>query len=751
VEDPRLIQGQGQYVDDFKLPGTLEVAFVRSPHAHARITSIDLSAARAVPGVVAVWDGSNVAHVPRIPNRVQIQEKHVSPLPALAQGYVTHVGYPVAMVVANDRYSARDAAERIVVDYEPLPANVEPGRALDADAVILHPSLGTNMAYRVSNGDEDIEQALAACKRRISLTYRHPRLAQIPMEPRGILIHFDRDADMLTVWRSSQSPFNNRAIFSAVFNRPEDRIRVTAPDVGGAFGSKGCVYPDETAVVAAAIELGVPIRWTSTRMEDFQFTLQGRDQTQTIDVGFDEDGIIGALWIRVLHNVGGVLLHPQAAPPLRVINYAVGAYRTPKFRADAIGVYTNTGPVGPYRGAGRPEAAFASERAIEEVARYLGMDRAEIRRRNFIQPDQFPYKTPAGSVYDSGDYDRAFTRALEIADYPGLREQQAAARARGELMGIGISTTIEVSGQGTEYGSVEIEPDGTVIAKTGSSSHGQGHETTFAQVVADQLGVPFEKVRIVKSDTALMDHGGGTGGSRSLVVGGSAMAKASDGVREKAVQVASAMLEVSAADLEYVSGGVQVKGAPERRLELGQIAAAAQQGIGVPADDRGLKDDTDFQPGGDAIPFAATVAVVRIDRDTGNVKLERLVAVDDIGTVVNPLVVDGQVAGGLAQGIAEALYERIAWDEDGQLITSTLLDYAVPTAHMLPDFELDLVETKSPNNPLGAKGVGESGCVSAPPAIVHAVLDALAPLGVKEIAMPMTSERVWRAIAEVTG
>jgi carbon-monoxide dehydrogenase large subunit len=517
--------------------------------------------------------------------------------------------------------------------------------------------------------------------------------------------------------------------------------------VGGAFGAKSAIYPDELTAVLLALELGRPVRFIATRMEDQLLMLQGRDQVNLVDVAFDNDGVISGLKVKTIHNVGGVLMHPQATPPGRVADYATGAYGIKAFRADAYAVYTNTGPVGPYRGAGRPEAAYIAERAIEEVARTLGLDPIEARRRNFIAPEQFPFTTAQGSLYDSGDYNLATRRALEMAGYEQLREEQRQARERGELMGIGVATTIEVSGFGAEYGSVEIQPDGSVVARTGSSSHGQGHETSFAQVVADRLGVPFESIRVLHGDTAETPRGGGTGGSRSLVTGGSAMFKASDKVIEKAVKVAAALLEVSPDDLSYVRGGVEVTGAPEQRLELATIAEAAERGVGLPEGERGLKDDIQFEVDGAAIPFAASIAVVKIDRDTGRVTIDKFVVVDDIGTVVNPLIVYGQIAGGLTQGIAEALYESMEWDEDGQPLTATLADYAVPTAHMVPRYDLDMTVTPSPFNPLGAKGVGESGCVSAPPSITNAILDALSPLGITDLAMPFTSLKLWQAIS----
>ncbi|MCC7370275.1 MAG: xanthine dehydrogenase family protein molybdopterin-binding subunit [Chloroflexi bacterium] len=748
VEDPRLVRGEGQYVDDIRLPGTdiLEVAFVRSDYAHATIGRIDISAALAQPGVVAVWDGEKVKDVARMANTIAIQDKNVSPLPPLAHGTVTLAGYPVVMVAAESRYAARDAAARVEIDYDPLPVVTDPEEALKDGAPLVWPQFGSNVAYHYVKDGGDVDGVFASAEHTLSLRIKHSRLAQVPMELRGILASYDREQDLLTVWRSTQSPFGTRGSIAQVTDRPASSIRVIAPDVGGGFGAKGGLYPDELAVVLLALELDRPVRWTSTRMEDLLFTMQGRDQLNLVDVAYTSGGILTGLIVKTIHNVGGVLLTHGAAPPLRVRDFATGAYRFIAHRAEAYGVYTNTGPTGPYRGAGRPEAAYIAEQAVEAVAKALDLDPVDARRRNFIRPEEFPYKNAIGSVYDSGDYELATSKALELAGYERLRAEQQARRARGEVVGIGVATTIEVSAQGSEYGSVEIQPDGSIVATTGSSSHGQGHETSFAQVVADRLGVPFEKITVRHGDTATMPRGGGTGGSKSLVVGGSALSKASDAVIEKALKVAAAMLEVSVEDLAFVRGGVQVQGAPERRLGLSEIAAAAQQGVGLADGERGLKDDADFAADVSAIPFAATVVVVSVEKETGRVNVERMVVVDDIGTVVNPLIVYGQIAGGVTQGLAEAFYEHLEWDEEGQPLTATLQDYAVPTAHMVPNFEIAMTVTKSPYNPIGAKGVGESGCVSAPPAITNAVRDALEPFGVTDIHMPFTSEKLWRAV-----
>ena len=749
VEDPRLLRGEGQYVDDLQLEHVADVAFLRSAYAHARIARIDVDAARRAPGVLKVWTGEDVRTVPRIPSNARgVKQHHLSPLPPLAWREVSMVGYPLAAVLASSRQLARDAVDLIEVDYEPLPTITSAEQALAPEAPLIFAEFGSNLAYTVTRSGGDVARDLANGEQRLQLRLQHSRLAQVPMEPRTIAARYDRNADRLTVWRSTQSPFGTRAALSVVLGRPETSIRVIAPDVGGAFGAKSNLYPDELATVLLAMEVDRPVRWTSTRGEDLLLTLQGRDQVNFVDAVFTEAGQVTALQVRCVHNLGGVQMHPVATPPMRVVDYATGAYRIKSYHAEGLGVLTTTGPTGPYRGAGRPEAAFVAERTVEEVGRRLGLDPVEVRRRNLIRPDEFPYTNGAGAIYDSGNYEVALHRALEIADYTGLRTRQAQLRSSAvaagrpaPLFGIGVTTTIEVSGQGQEFGSVEVEPGGGIVARTGSSSHGQGHETSFAQVVADALGVPFETIRVLHGDSDETPNGGGTGGSRSLVVGGGALRASSDGIKDKAIQLAAGLLEVSVEDLAYVNGGVEVVGVPERRLSLAQISAATPGG---------LRQDGNFGGSGDAVPFGAAVAVVSIDRETGRVKLERLVVVDDCGTVVNPLIVLGQVSGGLAQGVGEALYERMVFGEDGQLLTGSLLEYAVPRADMLPDWELDLVNTPSTTNPVGAKGVGESGCVSAPPAVVNAVLDALAPLGFDPLTMrldmPLTPEKVWRVI-----
>ncbi|MCC7106506.1 MAG: xanthine dehydrogenase family protein molybdopterin-binding subunit [Chloroflexi bacterium] len=751
VEDPRLIQGQGCYVDDLRLPGTLEVFFVRSQYAHANITALDLAAAREASGVVAVWSGDDVHHQ-RMPTRAVLPEMKNTPMPALAHGKVNCVGYPIVAVAAESRYAARDAADLVAVGYDPLPAVTTVEEAAAPDAPLLWPELGTNVSYRLVREGGDVDGAFSRADHTLSLHLRHSRVAQIPMEPRGTLASYDREQDVLTVYKSGQSPFGARAQLAVALQWPEEKIHVVMPDVGGAFGSKTPVYPEELLVVLMAVQLGRPVRWASTRMEDLLFTMQGRDHQDFVEAAFTRDGLITGLKVRSLTNFGAFTLPATGATPIRLPDYATGAYRIRNFRSELITAYTNTMSTGPYRGAGRPEAAFVAERTVEEVARTLGMDPAEVRRKNFIQPDEFPYRTPNGALYDSGNYEAAMDKALEVVGYPAFRERQRRERtelgAKTPLRGIGLATTIEVSSEGWEAASVEVQADGTVVARTGSFSHGQGHHTSFAQIVADRLDVPFEQVRIVQGDTEKTPVGIGTFGSRSLSLGGSAVANASEAVKEKALKVASALLETAPEDLVYSRGSVQVAGAPDRSLTLARIAEAAERGVGLPEGERGLRHGNKFDPGKGAVPFGTTIAVVEIDRETGRVRLERMVAVDDCGTIVNPLLVEGQIHGSLTQGIAEALYERIVYDEQGQLQTSTLLDYAVPTARMVPEYETGFTVTPSPFNPIGSKGVGESGCVGAPPAVVNAVLDALSTLGITNLDMPVTAARVWEAVQQ---
>ena len=746
VEDPRFITGAARYVADIRLPGTLYVAFLRSPYASGRIRRLDISRARSLPGVVAVLTGEDVAGLGEMPVNLVVAGMRVPPHPLLVRDRVRAVGEPVAAVVAETPALARDALELIGVDYEPGPAVVDPEEALKPDAPLVHPEFGTNVAYTFGREGGDVEGAFARADRVVRLKIAHSRIAAVAMEPRGALAAYDPAAGELTVWVSTQSVYNVRNALAAVLGIPDHRVRVIAPDVGGGFGSKGCAYREEVLTAHLARILGRPVRWVATRSEDFLSTMQAREEVDYIEAAVTADGRVLGLKVESIYNLGAFLQLSTAMPPLRTPVYCVGAYDIPNVRSRVTAVFTNTVPTGPYRGAGRPEAAFVAERLMDAVAAELGLDPAEVRRRNFIRPEQFPYRTATGVVYDSGNYGAALDRALEVAGYSELRREQARARERGELLGIGLATYVELSAQGWESGAIRVEPSGRVTVLTGAVPHGQGHETAFAQLVADQLGVPIENVRVRYGDTAAVPVGIGTFGSRSAALAGSALVVAAERVKQKALQVAAHLLEAAPEDLVYEGGRVFVRGAPGRAVTLEQVARAAYSRSPAPGIEPGLEATAYFHAPQESYSFGAYVAVVKVDPETGVVRLEKMVAVDDCGQVINPLLVEGQIHGGLAQGIGQALLERVAYDEGGQLLTGSLMDYALPRADDLPAFTVDKTETPTPNNPLGVKGVGEAGTIGAPPAVVNAVVDALAPLGIRHLDMPLTPENVRRAI-----
>ncbi|MER3397429.1 MAG: carbon monoxide dehydrogenase [Chloroflexota bacterium] len=748
VEDPRFITGGARYVADIRLPGTLSVAFLRSPYASARIRRLDISRARALPGVVAVLTGEDVAGLGEMPVNRVVAGMRVPPHPLLVRDRVRTVGEPVAAVVAETPALARDALELIDAEYEAGSAVVDPEEALKPGAPLVHPEFGTNVAYTFGQEGGDVEGAFARADRVVRLKIAHSRIAAVAMEPRGALAAYDPATGELTVWVSTQSVYNVRNALAAVLGIPDHRIRVIAPDVGGGFGSKGCAYREEVLTAHLARTLGRPVRWVATRSEDLLSTMQAREEVDYVEAAVTADGRLLGLKVESIYNLGAFLQLSTAIPPLRTPVYCVGAYDIPNVRSRVTAVFTNTIPTGPYRGAGRPEAAFVAERLMDTVARELGLDPAEVRRRNFIRPRQFPYRTATGVVYDSGNYEAALDRALELVGYNKLRREQARAREQGKFLGIGLATYVELSAQGWESGAVRVEPSGRVTVLTGAVPHGQGHETTFSQLVADQLGVPVENIRVRYGDTAAVPVGIGTFGSRSAALAGSALVVAAERVKQKALQVAAHLLEASPEDLVYEGGKIFVRGAPGQAVTLEQVARAAYSRAPVPGIEPGLEATAYFQAPQESYSFGAYVAVVKVDPETGVVRLEKMVAVDDCGRVINPLLVEGQVHGGLAQGIGQALLERIAYDENGQLLTGSLLDYALPRADDLPVFIVDKTETPTPNNPLGVKGVGEAGTIGAPPAVVNAVVDALAPLGVRHIDMPLTPERVLRAIVE---
>jgi aerobic carbon-monoxide dehydrogenase large subunit len=747
MEDHRLLIGAGQYLDDLIVPNLAEVALLHSTYAHARIGTINAEVARAMPGVIAVITADDLGDVGGVPVAGNLK---ISEHPPLAKGIVRFAGEPIAAVVATDRYLARDAIDAIEVDYEPLPAVVDAVAALDPEAPILHPEFGTNATLTAAStfGEPDAEFAAAEC--RLTVHVGHGRVAALPIETRGGIAAFDAETGKYTLWLSTQAAWSERTDLAKALGIPEDDLHVITPDVGGAFGGKMTAYRETILLLALARIAGCPVRWVASRTEDLQTSMHGREAVTDGEVAFDRDGRIRALRLRTVANFGAYLMKYSGGPPMRMVLFPTGAYTIRHVHSEVVGVFTNTGPMGPYRGAGRPEAAYFIERVMSDVAHYLGMDQAEIRRKNFIPSTAFPYTNAANIVYDSGDYARALDQALANLDIGRVQSELAERRVRGEVVGIGIASCVEVSGGGGEGGTVTLHPDGRVTAITGTSPHGQGLATSFAQIIGDTLGVPMDAIAITHGDTALGTRGGGTMGSRSLQLGGNALLQAARDVRERIVRAAAMLLEVEPSDLMIHEGTIGPSGVPGRALPLGEVIAAAREmaiadGEELAAAD-GLSVTTQFQSAGESFPFGTAIAVVSIDRDTGRPTIERFVAVDDCGNVINPLLVEGQLIGGATQGIGETLWERIVYDANGQLLTGSLMDYAAPRAEQLPFFEMDRTVTPSPRNPLGAKGVGEAGTVSAPPAVANAVMDALRPFGVEPLDLPLTDEKLWRVI-----
>jgi len=739
-EDHRLLVGGGRFVDDLRPPGCAHLVLLRAPHAHARITRIGVERARRAPGVLAVVTGAEVSHLGPMPVNRLVPDMRVPPHPIIADTLVSAAGTPVAAVVAESPYVARDAVEQIDVEYEPLAALPEPEAAVGDGAPALFPDIERNRSFTrtLSAGD-------AAGAFRTAGRVAQPRLAGVPLEPRAALAVFEPSTEELTLWVSCQAPFRIRAEIARLLGLPESRVRVIAPDVGGGFGVKSGPYREEILLAWLVRRLGRPIKWVATRSEDQITTNHARGSVCEGELAVDAEGRIAALRARVVAPLGACLMNAAAGPPWNHARLLPGAYVVPACDITVTGALTTTTPVAAYRGAGRPEACFFIERLMDTAARAIGLDPAEIRRRNFIPPARFPFRTVTGQVYDSGDYEKALELALAAADYTRLRREQAERRARGEIVGVGIASYIEPAALGWESGSLKVERSGRVTAITGSSAHGQGHETTFAQIVADHLGVTPEDVVVVHGDTRSGPEGFGTFGSRSVALGGGALARVAGDVREKGRRIAAKLLEAADPDVVNVPGGFQVIGVPQRRVTWHQVAAAAYAGgAALPAGETpGLEASTYFQPEGEVWSFGAVVCAVTIEGETGRLAIERLVWVDDAGTVINPLLAEGQLHGALAQGLGQTLYEAIAYDRDGQLLTGTLMDYAIPRADDVPPVELEKMHTPSPRNPLGAKGLGEAGCIAIPPAVVNAAVDALAPFGVAHLDMPLTPARLW--------
>jgi carbon-monoxide dehydrogenase large subunit len=738
VEDPELLRGRGTYVDNLPIDGVLHLAFARSPIAHARIESIDTTGAAAMPGVVAVFAAGDLG-LPA--HHAFIVLNPACPRPPLATDKVRFVGEAVAVVVAQTKAQATDAAEAVVVDYDPLPAAIDPEAALADGAPLQFEELGTNLAAGFRDNHPDpLPDADVVIRGR----FENQRVAVAPMEGNAIAVI--PEGDRLTVYVATQMPHAWKRLAGEVFGFEPETVRVVAPHVGGAFGAKAGLAAEHSVAVGVARRLGRPVKWVETRSENLVAMPHARGQTHYIEMGFTRAGDITGLRCRVVGDAGAYAGFGGALAigPTRMM--AQGVYHIPKITYDVAVALTNTTPTGALRGAGRPEAAAFLERVMDMAADELGIDPVELRRRNLLRPDEFPYRTLMGVTYDSGDYERALLELVRRAGYDDLRAEQARRRADGgaRQLGIGVSTYVEITagGGGGEYASVTVHDDGTATISVGTSAHGQGHATSFAMIVSDRLGIPMESIRFVQSDTDAVPRGGGTGGSRSLQLGGSAVRAASDAVWEHARRLAAAQLEAAAEDIVITDDGrVGVAGVPARALSWIQLAEAAA------ADGEALAHALDFEQGGPTFPFGAHLAVVEVDLETGAVELVRHVAVDDCGRVLNPLIVAGQQHGGIAQGAAQALWEHMVYDADGNPLTTTLADYEMPSAAELPALETANTETPTPLNPLGAKGIGESGTIGSTPAVHNAVVDALSHLGVRHVDMPCTPERIWRAVA----
>ncbi|MCO6004662.1 xanthine dehydrogenase family protein molybdopterin-binding subunit [Actinoallomurus purpureus] len=763
TEDARLITGRTTWTDNIQLPGLLHVAFLRSPISHARITRIDAEDARRRPGVIAVVTGADLAgEQGSLPCAWPVTEDMVLPdHPPVAVDEVRYVGEPVAAVVARDRYAAVDALEAIDIDYEPLPAVVDMERAIEEGTGLVHADKGTNTSYtwvfEAGEPDAAFRDAPVVIERR----YVQQRLIPTAMEPRAVVC--SAVGDEYTLWSATQIPHILRLMLATVTGIPEHRLRVIAPDVGGGFGSKLQVYGEEVVCLLLARRLGRPVKWTESRSEGNMAVHHGRDQIQRLSLAADRDGRIRGLKVDLLADMGAYLMLVTPGIPLLGAFMFNGIYKMDAYSFRCTGVFTNKTPTDAYRGAGRPEATFGIERMMDELAAELGLDPLEVRRRNWIAHEEFPYDTISGLTYDSGNYEAATEKAMRLFDYDKLRAEQADRRDRGDpvQLGIGVSTFTEMCGLapsrvlgslsygagGWEHASVRVLPSGKVEVVTGSSAHGQGHETAWAQIAADRLGVPFEDVRVLHGDTSVSPKGMDTYGSRSLAVGGVALYNACDKVVDKARRMAAHLLEADEGDLEFSGGSFSVKGVPGQARTLQEVALAAFAAHDLPEGfEPSLDSEATHDPENFSFPHGTHLCAVEVDTETGFVKIRSYVAVDDVGKVVNPLIVEGQVHGGLAQGIAQALYEEAVYDADGNLTTTTMADYLVPSAADLPTFTTDRTETPATTNPLGVKGVGEAGTIASTPAVVNAIVDALRPYGVDDVPMPCTPERVWRAL-----
>ena len=766
MEDARLLQGQGRFVADLTLSRMLHVAFLRSPHAHARLVSVDTRPARTLPGVAACVTGDEIAtHARPIRAESKMAGYHATEFPPLARGKVRFVGEAVVAVLAESRYVAEDALEAVDVRYAALPVVATPETAMAGDAPLVHEAAGSNVLLSRAFVRGDADAAMAGAAVVVGDRFRFHRHAGVTMENRACLADWNTGAGELTLWSSTQIPGLLREALAELLDLPAHRLRVVAPDVGGGFGVKSALYPEEVAVCALARLTGRPVKWVGDRREDLLTSTQAWDETIDAELAVDADGTIHALRARVVADVGAYSIHPWTASieVVQVISFLPGPYRVPHYRGEAWGVATNKAPMGPYRGVGRPVSTFVTEALVDRAARRLGMDPVALRLRNLIRPDELPYRSPSGVVWDSGSFVESLERARDVVAYEHVRAAQRDPRRAGRYVGVGVACYVELTGvgsaipaspgaainTGTEGATVRVDPSGTVTASFGLACQGQGHETTLAQVVAAELGARLEDVRVVSGDTAAGPAGTGTYASRSAVIGGGAAILAARALREKALAIGAHLLEVSADDLTLADSRATVRGAPDRALSLREIARAAYAGAKrLPAGmEPGLEATRFYDPYFGTASNATHIAVVEVDPETCGVVVRRFVVVEDCGRIINPLIVEGQAIGGVAQGVGAALLEEIVYDGDGQLLTGSLMDYLVPTAAELPPVEVVHLERPSPTTLGGFKGVGEGGTIGAPAAVANAIADALKPLGIELSELPVTPDRLFRLLS----
>ncbi len=770
VEDYELITGHGKYVDDVRLPdgriAMLYAAFVRSPYAHARVEHIHLEEAKSLPGVVAAFDGTGVMSGMKTLNTFPVADLKKPERRPLANGIVRYAGDPVAVVLAEDPYTARDACDLVDVEYTPLPVVVDPEQAAEATAPLLYDELGTNAAFSLSSHGGDVEGVFGRADHIVCLRVVNQRVAASPMEPRACLFHFQQESGQLTAWVSSQAVYTLRDLLAGFLGLKRENVHVINADVGGGFGTKTSVLGEELVAAYLAVQYGRPVKWIEDRSENLQSQVHGRGQINYIEAACSKDGDLLGLRVSSIGDLGAFLASSTAMVPAGTTYMLNGPYKIQAIESAVVGVFTNKVPTAAYRGAGRPEATYILERTMDAIARELRLDPAEVRRRNFLSPDVFPYKTLTGVQYDSGDYRRALDIALERVGYVSWREKQKERRAAQHPLqiGIGVSSFVEVTGgparQGMpkEAATVRIQRDGTVLVQSGVSHNGQGHFTAFTQIAANVLDVPVSSIQVRMNDSALPGFSIGTFGSRTTQNGASVVLLASQAVREKAVNLAARMLEAAPGDMVVENGSVAVRGVPSRRIAFGELARLCEENPDLiehegpnpvnGATVEGLAAWRDFSASNSAFSSGTHIAVVEVDTDTGEVHLLTYVAADDCGRVLNEYLAEAQVHGSLAQGIGQALYEEVVYDEEGQLLTSTFMDYALPVAEEFPTFINASIETPSSTNPLEAKGIGEAGCIAAPPAIVNAVIDALEPYGVTTVDMPLKAEKIWNLVHE---